>query len=270
MLILTVRLFVLVMSRTGSNGPPIMGREMCYKCNRPQQLCWCGQITPMATRTKFVILMHPYENRQIKLNTGRLTHFCLADSELYVGESFDEHKAVQALINDPGNYPVLRYPGKGARDLSKGELHASDFSGRRLVVFLLDATWRLVRPMLRLSHSLQQLPKIMFSNATPSRYVIKRQPEPECLSTLEATHELLLALDRSGLDHYSMPEQLLTHFMRMQEFQVKCAEENRRVDYVPRKPLELPLETARGEASTPSKRRRIFHTASRDSLPTEG
>ena len=114
--------------------------------------------------------MHPLEHRQIKLNTGRLTHLCLADSELYVDATFDEHKAVQALIHDPDNYPVLLYPGKDARDLSKGELRAADFSGRRLVVFLLDATWRLVRPMLRYSRSLQQLPKIMFSNAAPSRF----------------------------------------------------------------------------------------------------
>lgn len=215
----------------------------------------------MSTRTKFVILMHPYENRHIKLNTGRLTHLCLADSELYVGETFDEHKAVKALINDPDNYPVLLYPGKTARDLSKGELHAADFSGRRLVVFLLDATWRLVRPMLRFSHSLQQLPKIMFSGAAPSRYVFKKQPEPGCLSTLEATHELLLVLDRSGLDHYSNPEQLLSHFMRMQEFQVKCEEENRRPDFVPRKSPESSLEIKRDRANASSGRRKIFPTA---------
>lgn len=239
-------------------GSPIMGREMCYRCRKPQQLCWCRQITPMSTRTKFVILMHPYENRQVKLNTGRLTHLCLADSALYVGESFDDHKAVQALINDPDNYPVLLYPGKGARDLSKGELAASDFSDRRLVVFLLDATWRLVRPMLRLSESLQKLPKIMFSNAAPSRYVIKRQPEPGCLSTLEATHELLRALDASGLDNYSMPDQLLSHFMSMQAFQVKCAEENRRPDFVPRRLRKSANESGIDRVNTSAKRRRIF------------
>jgi DTW domain-containing protein YfiP len=117
----------------------------------------------MPTRTKFVILMHPHEFKRIKANTGRLTHLCLADSEIHIGESFGEHDAVQALIDEPGNFPVLLYPGQGARDLSKGELHAADFAARRLVVFLLDATWRLVRPMLRLSPNLQGLPKIMFS-----------------------------------------------------------------------------------------------------------
>lgn len=237
-----------------------MGREMCYKCYRPRQLCWCGKITPMPTRTKFVFLMHPYENRQVKLNTGRLTHLCLADSELHVGESVDDNKRVQALIDDPDNCPVLLYPGKDARDLSKGEFLAADFSGRRLVVFLLDATWRLARPMLRLSRSLQRLPKIMFSNAAPSRYVIKRQPEAGCLSTLEATHELLLELDRCGLDDYSMPDQLLAQFMKMQAFQLKCEQANRRSGFVPRKSLELLRNPSIVPTSASSKRRRIFPT----------
>jgi DTW domain-containing protein YfiP len=105
----------------------------------------------MSTRTKFVILMHPDEHKRVRANTGRLTHLCLADSELHLGIGFDEHEKVQALINDPANYPVLLYPGRDSRDLSKGELHAADLGGRRLVVFLLDATWRKVRPMLRTS-----------------------------------------------------------------------------------------------------------------------
>jgi DTW domain-containing protein YfiP len=233
---------------------------MCYKCFWPEALCWCGTITPMPTRTKFVILMHPHEFKRIKANTGRLTHLCLADSEIHIGESFGEHDAVQALIDEPGNFPVLLYPGQGARDLSKGELHAADFAARRLVVFLLDATWRLVRPMLRLSPNLQGLPKIMFSGAAPSRYVIKRQPEPGCLSTLEATHELLLALDRSGLDRYALPDQLLTVFQRMQEIQITRTAENRRLGIKRHAPK--PRRTAPPTPVQPGKRRkRIFPVA---------
>ena len=211
----------------------------------------------MPTRTKFVILMHPYEHKRVKANTGRLTHLCLRDSELHLGIGFDDHEAVQALINDPKNYPVLLYPGRDSRDLSKGELRADELAGRRLVVFLLDATWRLVRPMLRTSLSLQRLPRIMFSHAAPSRYIIKRQPEPGCLSTLEAAHELLVALDRSGLDAYAQPEQLLGLFQRMQDFQIRRTAENAlggNSRHIRRVLTERPATT------TPpiAKRRRIF------------
>src|SRR6185436_7861392 len=94
---------------------------------------------------------------------------------------------------------------------------------RRLVVFLLDATWALGRKMLRLSPCLQRLPRIMFTPTAPSRYVIKQQPHAGCLSTLEATHELLLTLERAGLDRYPLPGQLLALFERMQNFQLQCA-----------------------------------------------
>jgi DTW domain-containing protein YfiP len=157
------------------------------------------------------------------------------------------------LIKDPSNYPVLLYPGKEARDLSKGELRAEDVAGRRLVVFLLDGTWRMVRPMLRFSESLKRLPKIMFSNAAPSRYVIKRQPEAGCLSTLEAAHELLLALQRSGLDEYTMPDQMLDLFAEMQAFQMKCERENEPAGFVPRKD-----RGKRAGRYNPSKRRKVF------------
>ena len=230
---------------------------MCYRCNWPQPHCWCGSITPMPTRTKFVILMHPYEHKRVKANTGRLTHLCLADSELHLGIGFDEHEAVQALINDPQNFPVLLYPGRESRDLSKGELPVADLAGRRLVVFLLDATWRLVRPMFRTSLSLQRLPRIMFTNAAPSRYIIKRQPEPGCLSTLEATHELLGALDRAGLDVYSQPTQLIDLFHRMQDFQIRRAAENAlRGDRRPPRPN--PQASSSVGAPFSSKRRRVF------------
>jgi DTW domain-containing protein YfiP len=218
----------------------------------------------MATRTKFVILMHPHEFKRIKANTGRLTHLCLADSEIHIGESFEHHEAVQALINDPKNYPVLLYPGREALDLSKIDLRDpqlstlnSQLESRRLVVFLLDATWRLVRPMLRLSPNLQRLPRIMFSNAAPSRYVIKRQPEPGCLSTLEATHELLLALDRSGLDRYAMPEQLLAVFQRMQDIQITRTAENRRLG-IQRHAPKPPRTTPRPVVQPGQRRKRIF------------
>ena len=208
-----------------------MTREMCYRCFLPQHLCWCGTAIPMPTRTRFVILMHPKEFKHEKAGTGRLTHLCLADSEIRMGVCFDEHQAVQALIHDPLNLPVLLYPGEAALNVSQGELGPEELGGRRLVVFLLDATWSCAREMLKLSPTLQALPRIMFSATAPSRFVIKQQPQAGCLSTLEATHELLLALAKAGLDEYPRPEQMLGLFERMQQFHLDCARDPSRDGY---------------------------------------
>ena len=185
----------------------------------------------MPTGARFVLLMHPKEFKREKAATGRLTHLCLADSEVHMALECDAHPAVQAILGDPACYPVLLYPGEGARDLSKGELTAADLGGRRLVVFLLDATWGRARKMLKLSPRLQRLPRVAFSAAAPSRYVIKRQPQAGCLSTLEAVHEALLALERHGLDRYERPDQLLAVFDRMQQFHIDCARDAARTDH---------------------------------------
>lgn len=235
---------------------------MCYRCNWPARLCWCGSITPVAVRTKFVFLMHPHEQKRVRMNTGRLTHLSLPDSELHVGVSFDDHPVVNALIADPKNFPVLLYPGATATDLSKTAAPFPELGGRRLVVFLLDTTWNLARTMLRANPVLRGLPHVMFSDAAPSRYVIKKQPEPGCLSTLEATHELLVALDRTGLDSYAADTSpLLDLFRRMQELQIRFASEQRNPRHVYKK---TPEERAAAKALQGEKRTRIFKPAAAD------
>lgn len=214
---------------------------MCYRCFWPKALCWCGAIVPMATRTRFVFLMHPHEFKHAKAATGRLTHLALSNSEIVMGLGFDDDETVRRLVAAPENLAVLLYPGVGARDLSQGEFTAADLGGRTLVVFLLDATWSGARKMLRLSPSLQRLPRIKFTAPGRSRYVIKQQPQVGCLSTLEAAHELLLALERAGLDRYPLPEQLPALFDRMQNFQIACAADPTRPGYR-RQPYSDPAE----------------------------
>ncbi len=224
---------------------------MCYRCFWPQQLCWCSSLLPMLTRTRFIFLMHPKEFKEEKAGTGRLTQLCLPNSELHMGKGFDDHAPVQAVLADLMNYCVLLYPGATALNLSEVErapAAAAQFSelrlgltNRRLVVILLDATWSGARKMLRLSPSLQRLPRIMFTPVAPSRYIIKQQPQVGCLSTLEAVHELLLVLARTGLDQYLLPELLLSIFQRMQDFQIKCAADPNRAGYR-RQPYSDPVE----------------------------
>lgn len=216
-------------------------RAMCYRCFWPEALCWCTTLRPMATRTRFVFLMHPKEFKQEKAATGRLTRLCLENAELHMGMAFDDHDAVRALVADPGNLCTLLYPGRDTRNVSRGEFGPADLGARRLVVFLLDATWSGARKMLRLSPVLQRLPRLGFDATSTSRYVIKQQPEPGCLSTLEAVHELLLALDAAGLDRYEDRAQLLAVFGRMQEHQLRCAADPTRTGYR-RRPYSAPAE----------------------------
>jgi DTW domain-containing protein YfiP len=164
--------------------------------------------------------MHPMEWRREKCTTGRMTVLNLANSEIIPGLAFDGHPRVRELLGDPGNLCVLLYPGPGAMNLDEGGFPAELLGGRKLVVFLIDATWACAKVVLRESPGLLALPRLMFMPREPSRYHIKRQPASWCLSTLEATHELLLSLERAGLDRYEDKTRLIDAFMAMQAVQV--------------------------------------------------
>jgi DTW domain-containing protein YfiP len=228
---------------------------MCYRCFWPRALCWCPSLHPIETRTRFAFLMHPKEFKEEKAGTGRLTQLCLPSSSLHVGVGFDGDARVQELLSDPALLPVLLYPGRQALNLSRAGDPGDPQSGalrllvrearrRTLLVLLLDATWSGARKMLRLSPGLQVLPRVMFTPESPSRYVIKQQPQAGCLSTLESVHELLQVLERLGLDRYPNPGQLLGIFGRMQDFQVRCAADPARPGYR-RKPFSEPIDRAR-------------------------
>ncbi len=222
-----------------------MSREMCWRCFWPRSLCWCPSLVPMATRTRFVILMHPKEWKREKAATGRLTRLCLENAEIRVGVGFDGDAGLRAILDDPGNRPVLLAPGEGALDLSREGAGGLDPGGRQLVLVLLDGTWSLARTMFRQSPCLHSLPRAMFGAPPLSRFVIKQQPRPDCLSTLEAVHESLRALERAGLDRYPRPGQLPDLLERMQAVQIRCAADPALGGYR-RRPYRRPEERVRG------------------------
>jgi DTW domain-containing protein YfiP len=175
----------------------------------------------METRTRIVLLMHPKEYRHQKCTTGRLVCLHLGNSEIIPGVYFDNNTRVRQLVDDPGNFPVLLYPGEGARGVRAGGIPAAGLGGRRLVVFLIDGTWHCARTIVRQSPSLLRMPRLMIQPDSPSRFTIKRQPAPWCLSTLEATHELLLCLEKGDMDVYPDKGRLLAAFDAMQDFQLR-------------------------------------------------
>lgn len=175
--------------------------------------------------------MHPKEYKEEKAATGRFTHLCLQNSEIHMGIDFDSHKIVQEQIHDMRYFPMLLYPGKDSVNLSGSGVLSGFLHDRQLLVILLDATWRNARKMFNRSPTLQKLPRIGIVPEEKSRYLIKRQPNDWCLSTIEAAHELMKALDYAGLDIYARPNQMLDLFARMQQYQISCMSDPTRQNY---------------------------------------
>lgn len=196
-------------------------REVCYDCYRPKSSCMCKEITPLTTKTKFVILMHPKEYRKTKNTTGHLTHKSLTHCDLYVGINFTQHPKINALLQDETNECFLLYPKENSIKLN----HEKIQSPKNIVIFIIDSTWACSKKILRENTFFNTMKTISFEHDLRSAFHIKTQPNEFCLSTIESTLCLLELLNHQNLE--ALQEHQLKHFLdpfnAMVEYQLKCA-----------------------------------------------
>ena len=114
--------------------------NLCLKCRRRLATCVCAHLRPFATKSRFVILMHPKEFKKEKVGTGRFSHLILENSEMLVGIGFDDLQRFRELLADERYQTVVLYPGAKAIDLSRPE-SASQLSGNPLQFIVIDGTW---------------------------------------------------------------------------------------------------------------------------------
>ncbi|MFZ4713353.1 MAG: tRNA-uridine aminocarboxypropyltransferase [Bacteriovoracaceae bacterium] len=201
----------------------------CYRCMMKH--CLCQSLKPFQTETKFIILIHPKELKKEKAATGRLTKLSLLNSEMIDGISFTENDKVNKLLQDPQYYPMLLYPGVESLNLSKNQFDKTNLGQKKLMIFILDGTWTCAKKMLKLSPNLQALPRLSFTPTKPSEFLIKQQPHPDCLSTIESTSFLVEELNRVGIEKTTEHDHMIVVFREMRDFFIACAKDPNRQGY---------------------------------------
>lgn len=157
-------------------------RERCSACQRPLTHCYCHLLVNVENRWPVQILQHPLESRHA-LGTARIAALCLRHCEL---ETAASHSS--PFLNTSPE-PVLLYPGPDSLPLE------ALIDGPIRPLLFLDATWRKSRRMLLESPALAQLPKYCLPATPTSRYRIRREPNSQALSTLEAIVYSLASLE---------------------------------------------------------------------------
>ena len=196
-------------------------RIKCYKCMRPSNSCICKHISPFHTKTRFIILMHPKEFKKEKNGTGRMTKLQLENSEIIVGIDFTKNKRVNEILTKETSFSFLLYPGEDNFNLSlRKSSEITLFMGNNPHIFILDGTWPCARKMLKLSKNLQKLKRVSFDNKIKSKFIIKQQPAPLCLSTIESVFTVLNLLNKGDLEQCETKGFLLP-FEKMIEYQVE-------------------------------------------------
>lgn len=186
----------------------------CYQCFRPVKTCYCKAIEPLDPGIKFVLLMHPQEAFKQKTGTGRLTNLTLIGSEIIIDTTFDKNLRTQELLNDSSHFPMVLYPGKEAHYTETFNFD-SELKNRKLIIFLIDATWRFSRQMISRSPSLQKLPKLSFSREYRSIFEIKKQPTEYSLSTIESSYYLIKELQLAGVCKKNIETESLMNIFKM-------------------------------------------------------
>lgn len=163
-----------------------MSRPQCSRCLRPTAHCLCPLIPSLDSRTRVLLLQHPSEVNHA-LNTARLAALGLNNTQLVVGEVFDD---LPALLNVPGYQARLLFPADDAQPLQ-----GYGPSDQPLLLVVPDGTWRKAKKMLHLNPLLAALPRVTLADGAVSRYRLRKAPGPGALSTIEAIVQALQVLE---------------------------------------------------------------------------
>lgn len=214
--------------------------NLCLECRRRLLTCVCKLIKPFDTHSRFIILMHPMEFKKEKVGTGRFSHLILKNSEIIVDIGFDENKRFQEVLNDPEYESYLLYPGFETIDLGTDKLRETVRKKAQFIV--IDGTWPCAKKMMKLTKSLHHVPRVSFQPTRVSEFKVKHQPMPGCLSTVESIHQVILDLNRMGLETTEKwHENLMDVFRYTVNQQIELAEDPARQGYR-KKPFTEPQE----------------------------
>ncbi len=190
---------------------PTEARPHCYCCDKPQSMCVCSYLRPIPNAVGVHILQHRREHRHA-LGTARLLRLGLASVHIHVLD-LQGKGGVSTPVALPEGAGLL-YPSADARDLAT---LSEDERPDHLVV--IDGTWAHANRIYRDNPWISDLPHYGLSPSEGSRYRIRTEPRPECLSTVESVVAALRCLqpDLNGT------EMLDSAFDRMIDAQIAAS-----------------------------------------------
>lgn len=157
--------------RTSIYFAPIEGTRNCFGCGLPKKVCSCRQVKASTSSPHIVILRHP-EERGRTLSTVSLIKQRYPEVLVKEGEVFHPLRV---------DNPVLLFPGGDNYIAEQKETLKKDKT-----FILLDATWRKAKKMMHVNPWLQALPRVSIEVGDLSRYLIRKVPNDQSLSTVEA------------------------------------------------------------------------------------
>ncbi len=159
----------------------------CYRCLRPQNLCYCNRMPSVPTATRVVILQHPHE-RTHPFGTARLARMCMPSASVHV-PSPGYTGTLAKEVEVPEDAAVL-FPHADADDLA--EVPQAEWPSTLIAI---DGTWSHAKRLYRENTWLHTRRHVRLQPTAPSNYRIRKEPKPEYISTIEAIVEALRIIE---------------------------------------------------------------------------
>jgi DTW domain-containing protein YfiP len=174
----------------------------CATCGKPDALCVCDGLEPVATRHALLILQHPQEQDR-DLGTARLAALQFPNSRLAVGLSWPSLAAALGREADPRRWATL-HPWGGPAGATGAPIAVAGVAPARAGVILasldgvivLDGSWSQAKALWWRNPWLLKTHRLALAPSAPSLYgALRREPRASALSTIEAAAFCLAALE---------------------------------------------------------------------------
>ena len=163
--------------------------EKCSRCLMKHHLCLCDSIAAFPNRTPVTILMHRREVFKPS-GTSRLAGLALQNCDVYLRGDAGKPLILEEVFPDPEACLFLNLSDR-AHVLDDAFVAQRSFA--RLVVP--DGSWRQARKMGRREPTLKRMTWVKLPPGPRSHYLLRSQPVPGGLATIEAIARALRVLD---------------------------------------------------------------------------
>ncbi|HEU4365929.1 MAG TPA: tRNA-uridine aminocarboxypropyltransferase [Candidatus Krumholzibacteria bacterium] len=168
----------------------------CPTCFMDHHLCLCESIRRFPNRTPVTIIMHRREAFKPS-GTSRLASLALENCQVYLRGHVEKPLLLEELFPRPETCLFLNLSDQ-AQVLDEEFVANNSFT--HLVVP--DGSWRQARKMGRRESTLEKMKWVKLPPGPRSRYLLRKQPVPGGLATIEAIARALGILgDRHAQDH---------------------------------------------------------------------
>lgn len=159
-------------------------------------LCICHLVSPRATRTRLLLVVHKDEARK-PTNTGMLAARCLSNSAVAV--IGDRARPLEAALLAEAEEAVLLFPLDGALPLAPRPPSAGP-----VTLVVPDGSWRQARKVRTRVPGLAALPCVTLPEGAPTTYRLRTERRDGGLATLEAIARALAILEGDDVAAHAM------------------------------------------------------------------